>query len=189
MTDRLITPTIEPHRGSLLVATPQLEDPNFRRSVVLVLEHGSEGSLGVILNRPSSAVLDGALPDWAVDIDCSTQVFSGGPVQPDAVLALAPVSEPWAGSTAVTEGIAILDLEADLDSDQLDASTVRYYIGYSGWSPGQLRLEIEEGAWWTFDAANNDLSLEPSNCWSQVLSRQRSAARLLAMHPDHSFLN
>ena len=63
MTDRLITPTIEPHRGSLLVATPQLEDPNFRRSVVLMLEHGSEGSLGVILNRPSSAVLDGTLPE------------------------------------------------------------------------------------------------------------------------------
>ena len=83
----------------------------------------------------------------------------------------------------------MLDLEADVGSGQIDASTVRYYIGYSGWSPGQLRLEIEEGAWWTFDAANNDLSLEPSNCWSQVLSRQRSAARLLAMDPDHSFLH
>ena len=189
MTDRLVTPTIEPSRGSLLVATPQLEDPNFRRTVVLMLEHGPEGSLGVILNRPSLAALDLALPDWAVGLDCATQVFSGGPVQPDAVLALAPVSEPWAGSTRVTEGIAMLDLEADVGSGQFDASTVRYYIGYSGWSPGQLRFELEEGAWWTFDATNDDLSLEPSNCWSQVLARQRSAARLLATHPDHSFLN
>ncbi len=180
---------MEPHRGSLLVATPQLEDPNFRRSVVLMIEHGSEGSLGVILNQPSSAVLYGALPNWATGLDSSTQVFSGGPVQPDALVALAPASEAWAGATPVTEGIAMLDLEADVDADQIDASTVRYYIGYSGWSPGQLRLEIEEGAWWTFGATSNDLSLEPSNCWSQVLSRQQSAARLLAMYPDQSFLN
>ncbi|HAE53793.1 MAG TPA: hypothetical protein DCG25_02390 [Acidimicrobiaceae bacterium] len=80
MTDRLVTPTIEPYRGSLLVATPQLEDPNFRRTVVLMLEHGPEGSLGVILNRPSLAAMDLALPDWAVGLDCATQVFSGGPV-------------------------------------------------------------------------------------------------------------
>ena len=189
MTGRLVTPTMEPCRGSLLVATPQLEDPNFRRSVVLMIEHGSEGSLGVILNRPSSVDLDGILPEWAIGLDSSCQVFTGGPVQPDALVALAPTSEYWVGGTQVTDGITMLDLDTHVDSARVDVSKVRYFVGYSGWSPGQLRLEIEEGAWWTFGAVNDDLSLEPSDCWSQVLSRQQSAARLLAMHPEQAFLN
>ena len=92
MTDRLVTPTMEPQRGSLLVATPQLEDPNFRRSVVLMIEHGFEGSLGVVLNRPSTTSLDGVLPGWALTTGSPSRIFSGGPVQPDALLALAPVS-------------------------------------------------------------------------------------------------
>ena len=180
---------MEPQRGSLLVATPQLEDPNFRRSVVLMIEHGFEGSLGVVLNRPSTTSLDGVLPGWALTTGSPSRIFSGGPVQPDALLALAPTSTAWVGSTQVTEQIAMLDLEADIDTDQIDATSVRYFIGYSGWSHGQLGFEIEEGAWWTFESTNDVLLLDPIDCWSRVLARQKSAARFLAVHPEQAHLN
>ena len=79
MTDGMTTPISAPQRGRLLVATPQLEDPNFRRSVVLLLDHGEEGSLGVILNRPSEIATEHILPGWAESGGSTPKVFSGGP--------------------------------------------------------------------------------------------------------------
>lgn len=185
----LITPVATPHRGSLLVATPQLEDPNFRRSVILMIEHGPDGSLGVVLNRPSTRSLETLLPTWLESGVSFPRVFVGGPVQPDALLALVPTSVASSGSTEITGQISMLDLEIDTDLTQIDINAVRFYFGYAGWSPGQLRLEIEEGAWWTFDSTPDELICDPSECWQSVLARQRSAARLLSIHPDQSYLN
>ena len=75
-------------RGKLLVATPDLEDPNFFRTVVLVLEHNLEGALGVVLNRPSAADVSELLPDWAVVAADPPVVFLGGPVQPESAIGL-----------------------------------------------------------------------------------------------------
>ena len=76
-------------RGQLLVATPPLVDPNFDRSVVLLLEHGEDGALGIILNRPTDASLASVLPEWHAHASAPGVVFSGGPVAPEAVIALA----------------------------------------------------------------------------------------------------
>jgi putative transcriptional regulator len=76
-------------RGRLLVAAPPLVDPNFDRTVILVLEHGDDGSLGLVLNRPSATALADVLPDWKAVADDPAVVFVGGPVSPDAVIALA----------------------------------------------------------------------------------------------------
>ncbi|MFL2985749.1 MAG: YqgE/AlgH family protein [Candidatus Poriferisodalaceae bacterium] len=189
MAQPLVTPVVVPDRGCLLVATPQLEDPNFRRSVVLMIEHGPEGSLGVVLNRPSTESLESLLPTWLTSELSSPTVLVGGPVQPDALLALVPTSSVVSGSSKITEQISMLDLEVDMDLTQIDINAVRFYFGYAGWSPGQLRLEIEEGAWWTFDSTPDELTCDPSECWRSVLARQRSAARLLSIYPDQSYLN
>ena len=189
VTEPLVTPIVVPHRGSLLVATPQLEDPNFRRSVILMIEHGQEGSLGVVLNRPSTRSLETLLPTWLNSEVSSSTVFVGGPVQPDALVALVPTSGALSGSSEITEQISMLDLEVDMDLTEVDVDAIRFYFGYAGWSPGQLRLEIEEGAWWTFDSTPDELMCDPSECWRSVLARQRSAARLLSIYPDQSYLN
>ena len=189
MAEPLVTPIVVPHRGSLLVATPQLEDPNFRRSVILMIEHGQEGSLGVVLNRPSTDSLETLLPTWLTSEVSSPTVFVGGPVQPDALLALLPTSSAVSGSSKISEQISMLDLEADMNLTEIDIDKVRFYFGYAGWSPGQLRLEIEEGAWWTFDSTPDELTCDPSECWQNVLARQRSAARLLSIYPDQSYMN
>ena len=189
MANRLVTPISAPRRGCLLVATPQLEDPNFWRSVVLLIEHGAEGSLGVILNRPSEISTEQILPRWVGDGGITPRVFSGGPIQTNALIALVPASGTWRGSTPITEQIALLDVEEEPDIAQEDLGNVCLYLGYSGWSAGQLHAELEEGAWWTFDSDPGDLISDPSDSWSRVLSRQNSAARLIAFHPNHSYLN
>lgn len=189
MADRLVTPMSAPRRGSLLVATPQLEDPNFRRSVVLLLEHGVEGSLGVILNRPSDISTEQVLPGWVQGSVIAPRCFLGGPVQTNALVALVPTSATRSGLTAVTEQIALLDIEEEPDIAQEDQENVCLYLGYSGWSQSQLRVELEEGAWWVFDSEPDDLISDPFDCWSRVLSRQNSPARLIAFHPNHSYLN
>ncbi len=189
MTDGMTTPISAPRRGRLLVATPQLEDPNFRRSVVLLLDHGEEGSLGVILNRPSEVPAERILPGWTESGGSTPRVFSGGPVQTNSLIALAPTSAIWRASTPITEQIALLDLEEDLEISAEDLGKVCLYLGYSGWSSGQLQAELEEGAWWTFESDPADLFSDPSQSWTSVLSRQNSAARLVAFHPDHSYLN
>ena len=189
MADRMVTPISAPQRGCLLVATPQLEDPNFRRSVVLLLDHGEEGSLGVILNRPSDISTEQVLPGWVEGRGITSRCFLGGPVQTNALVALVPTSATWKGLTAVTEQIALLDIEEELDVAQEDRENVCLYLGYSGWSQGQLQVELEEGAWWVFESKPDDLISDPFQCWSRVLSRQNSPARLIAFHPDHSYLN
>ena len=80
-----------------------------------------------------------------------------------------------------------MEATSDLRSSALE--NVRFYLGYSGWSPGQLAMEIEEGAWWTFKSRTEDLFAEPDDCWREVLARQSSAARLLAVCPDQPFMN
>lgn len=154
-----------------------------------MIEHGPDGSLGVVLNRPSTRSLETLLPTWLESGVSFPRVFVGGPVQPDALLALVPTSVASSGSTEITGQISMLDLEIDTDLTQIDINAVRFYFGYAGWSPGQLRLEIEEGAWWTFDSTPDELICDPSECWQSVLARQRSAARLLSIHPDQSYLN
>lgn len=189
MAYRLETPISAPRRGCLLVATPQLEDPNFRRSVILIIDHGSEGSLGVILNRPSEISVDQIVPGWAASSSSAPRVFSGGPVQTNSLVALALASAPLRGATSVTEHIALLNLEEEPDIAQQDFENVCLYLGYSGWSPGQLQAELQEGAWWTFESKPEDLISDPIDSWTRVLSRQNSAARLVAFHPEHAYMN
>src|SRR3989442_5701458 len=88
--DRVV-PEEGSHRGRLLVATPPLVDPNFDRTVILLLEHGDEGALGIVLNRPSDTVLATVLPEWCDHASAPGVVFSGGPVAPEAVIAFARV--------------------------------------------------------------------------------------------------
>ena len=189
MSEPLVTPVADPRRGCLLVATPLLEDPNFRRSVIFVIEHGSEGSLGVVLNRPWTRSSEPPLPKWLARKVILPKVYVGGPVQPDAVLALVPSSADLPGGSKITEQVAMLDLEVETGMSEEHLEVVQFYCGYSGWSPGQLRLEIEEGAWWTFDSSLEEFLCDPSDCWRTVLARQRSAASLLSIYPDQAYMN
>jgi putative transcriptional regulator len=172
-------------KGKLLVATPRLTDPNFFRTVVLLLEHGEEGALGVVLNRPSRTALAEPLPQWEELAAQPAVVFVGGPVAPDAAICLARVTtDPSAGFRPVLDRVGTFDLERDPALAATEVEGLRVFAGYAGWAPGQLEAEIAARGWFVLDALPDDaLSPHPAELWSAVLRRQRLPLRMLAAYP------
>jgi putative transcriptional regulator len=174
-------------RGRLLVATPELEDPNFRRTVVVVLEHGPDGALGLVLNRPTDTTLAGALPQWADVGAAPAVVFVGGPVQPEAAIGLARGNaggEPD-GFAPLFDELGTVDLDRQPGDVVPHVDAVRVYVGYAGWGPGQLDGELEADGWYVVDLERGDLwSSRPGELWRSVLRRQRGPLRLVASFPE-----
>lgn len=194
--------TGEALKGRLLVATPNLADPNFERTVVLMLEHGDDGALGVVLNRPSNLDLAEPLPEWARAAAHPPVVFIGGPVAPTAAVCLARVGahggaagwEPILGPSGPLCGntgpVGTLDLESDPDDAIPRLDEIRVFAGYAGWGPGQLEGEIAAGGWFVVDAdAADPLSPAPEDLWAAVLRRQRGTLSLFAAYPPDPTLN
>jgi putative transcriptional regulator len=174
-------------KGQLLIAAPILLDPNFRRSVVLVIEHSAEGALGVVLNRPTELAVADAVPELA-DLDDGC-VFAGGPVQPQAVIALAEYSGPPPDGS-VCGPIAPVGIESDMDSLAERVTRVRVYAGYSGWGEGQLEGELDEESWIIEPALPGDVfCADADGLWSHVLERKGGPYRLLARMPADPGLN
>lgn len=169
-------------RGRLLVATPTLADPNFSHAVVLILDHDVEGSVGVVLNRPTPVDVATVLPQWQGFAATPERVFVGGPVQPDGVLALAEGSGPVDELTVVRDGIAVLDLQAD--PERLTLARVRVFAGYAGWGSGQIQTEINRGDWFVVDATPDDVfSEDPGQLWTSVLRRQGGTFSTITADP------
>jgi putative transcriptional regulator len=178
-------------RGRLLVATPPLVDPNFDRSVVLMLEHGDEGALGIILNRPTEATLSTVLPEWHAHASAPGVVFSGGPVAPEAVIALARgggVSDT--GWVPVLDDVGSVDVGLDPGDLGFPVEALRVFVGYAGWGPGQLEGELEEEAWFVVPTEASDPFAErPEDLWRDVLRRQRGRLAMFANFPPDPTAN
>lgn len=152
-----------PSRGQLVVATPGLTDPNFAHAVVLLLEHGAEGAVGVVLNRPTDVPVTAVMPPVSGVVE-PTVVFRGGPVQPQAVIALAAGGQ----GQELLPGLRVADLR-----DGSGGGGVRLFAGYAGWGAGQLEGEIAAGGWFVVPARAEDaLTAEPGELWPRVLARQ-----------------
>ncbi len=184
--------------GRLLVATPALADPNFDRAVVLLLDHDEEGSLGVVLNRPTPVGVGDVLESWAGLAGAPQVVFQGGPVSLDSALGLAVVpGEPRGGEDAEPLGwrrvygaIGLVDLEAPPELLAAELGSLRIFAGYAGWGPGQLEDELVEGAWYVVESEPGDVfSPDPEQLWRSVLRRQRSELAMVATYPDDPSLN
>ena len=172
--------------GQLIVANPVLPDPNFDRTVVLVLAHEDKGALGVVLNRPSEMDVDAPLPRWERLAAEPPVVFVGGPVAPGAAICLAtvPSGAPIPGWTPVTGQLGTLDLEQDPDELGSTVSQIRIFAGYAGWAPGQLEAESSSGAWFVVDAEPGDaMADDPGQLWKRVLRRQGADLAVVAAFP------
>src|ERR1700749_1707173 len=167
--------------GSLLVATPVLEAPNFRRTVILVVEHeAAEGTLGVVLNRPTDVPVDRVLDTWSELVTGPSVVFNGGPGAPTSALAIGQV--PGAAAPARL-GLVGRDAPPDLLAPAINR--LRVYAGYAGWAPGQLKAEIDEGAWYVVGAEPADaFAGQPGGLWAGVLRRQGGEMAFTATFPD-----
>lgn len=177
-------------RGRLLVASPALVDPNFRRTVVLVTEHTEEGAMGLVLNRPAPIAVADAVPHLASLVEDSASVYVGGPVQRDAVVALAELDDLSLAAAPALEGIGFLPADADPDALAGSVGRVRIYAGYSGWGEGQLESELAESAWIVVAAEPEDVfAADPDGLWAAVLRRQGGSYALLALMPPDPSLN
>lgn len=179
--------------GRLLVATPGLLDPQFLRTVVLVLDHDQDGSIGVVLNRPSELRVADGLPGWELLAHEPPVIFHGGPVSPGAAICLghrradAPAPD---GFRPVTDRIGLIDLDRTADELFPAVDAARVCSGYAGWSPGQLEEEIDEGAWFVVDARAGDVtSSEPDRLWQTVLRRQPAPLSWVSLCPLDPALN
>lgn len=188
-------------KGQLLVANPMLPDPNFDRTVILVLAHQEDGALGIVLNRPSELDVDSPLPQWERLVAAPPVVFVGGPVAPAAAICLARVPEarlpgggqqepPLEGWVPLLGDLGTLDLEQDPDELPVAVDAIRVFAGYAGWGTGQLEGEIAAGAWFIVPAEAGDaLSEDPDELWKTVLRRQGGRLALVSAFPPDLTLN
>lgn len=179
--------------GRLLLATPTLEDPTFRRTVVLVLNHDDDGALGVVVNRPLEVEVAAVLPDWQPYLTAPGVLFQGGPVSLDSALGLVAVpgddKEPL-GVRRIIGSLGLVDLDTPPEVVVAELSGLRIFAGYAGWSEGQLESEISEGSWFVVDSEARDaFSDEPEELWRSVLRRQGGDLALVATYPEDPSLN
>lgn len=173
-------------KGKLLVATPPLTDPNFDRTVIYMLEHTEDGAVGVVLNRPLDEPPPPELYAWTDLLSDPATLFSGGPVDDTALIALARLHGPIAGAwSQVTDGLGSIDLMLDPDEVAEGVLALRVFRGYSGWGELQLEAELAEGAWMVLPAALDDVfSVNATALWRAVVRRQGGRLAWVANAPD-----
>lgn len=196
-------PAVPPEAGLLLVAAPTLEEP-FDRAVILLLEHDESGTLGVVLNQPTTLDVGSVLPGWRDHLTGTTHLFQGGPVALDSALGLAAldsallqqedareVDEPE-GFRRVVGALGIIDLDTPADELVPHLQALRIYAGYAGWSPGQLEDELERGSWAVVspgDLVSDAFLADPEQLWGAVLRRAGGSLAWWPRHPGDASVN
>src|SRR3954447_22144993 len=177
-------------RGQLLVAGPTLQDPNFRRSVVLICEHTEEGALGLIINRPTPIEVTDAVPELSTLLGAEATLWAGGPVQPQSIVLLAELDDPPDEALIVTGDVGLVLQGADLQDLAELARRGRAFLGYAGWGPEQLESELERDDWIVVPAVPDDaFGADGDGLSAQVLARQGGQYALLATMPPDPSLN
>lgn len=183
------------YTGQLLVAKPSLRDPNFVHSVVLVLDHDENGTLGVVINRPTETPVTSVLAGWTEFVSEPDVLFQGGPVSKNSALGLAEVavsggSGEVVGWRRLYGRIGLVDLDTPPELLAGGVGPMRVFAGYAGWSSGQLDEEVAAGSWGVVDSEPSDaFSSDPKNLWRRVLRRQRGPLAMLATFSEDPQLN
>ena len=177
--------------GTLLVASPQLTDMNFARAVVLVLRHDENGTLGVVLNRPTNLVPATVFPELATSVSgYSGNLFRGGPIAPTRLLYLVRglAAATVTGPEVVDKVFLSIDDASLPDMVRLAAGTdeLRLYAGHAAWVPGQLQAEVNAGGW-ELSRATPELVFhaDPGSLWSELEGRGSAGGNAVAAYrPD-----
>lgn len=179
---------MESLRGQLLVSSPSLVDPNFRKTVVLIAHHDDEGAMGLVLSRPSSVPAAEAVPLLDGLPGAEGPVFVGGPVQPQAFMVLAEFGDLEDSVAPIFDHIGFMS--ADAEPEELSIRRVRLFAGYAGWGAGQLEAELEEPAWLVVPAEGGDPFFDdPDVLWRAAVSRAGASVWLMQNMPYDPGLN
>jgi putative transcriptional regulator len=178
-------------QGQLLIAAPSLEDPNFRRTVVLVCVHSSQGALGLVLNRPSPLEASDAVPEVAASLGggAGGRLWLGGPVQTSDIVLLADFIEPRE-SLLVSGDIGLVTDGSPLEELGARTRRLRAFLGHSGWGAGQLDAELERDDWIVAPLdAGDPFSEDAESLWVSALEELGGQYALIARMPDDPSMN
>lgn len=182
---------LPPASGRVLVANPFLEDGNFKRTVILLVEHTAEGTVGFVVNRP----LELALNDIVSDLPTfQTHLSYGGPVQVDTLHFLHRRPEVFPTGTEVVPGVHwggnYAQLQAAIEAQLLDTNDIRFFVGYAGWSAGQLEEELAQESWVLLEATEALVfETDPQHLWQYVLESLGGRYATQANFPSDPRLN
>jgi putative transcriptional regulator len=177
-------------RGQLLIAGPSLLDPNFWRTVVLVIEHTDDGALGLVLNRPSETSVAESVPQLEELIEPADPLFIGGPVQPSSVIVLGEFEDPSDAALLAFDDVGVLGTDSAAGELMTGLRSGRAFVGHAGWGPGQLDGELERGDWILEPAKLDDaFSGDARSLWSEVLTRKGGSYALVARMPADPSMN
>lgn len=181
-------------KGIFLIADPKLRDPNFSQTVILLCEHNDQGTLGVVVNRPTTLRLSEAIPNLDGAHSTSDVIYSGGPVQPDHIMTLYRADEQVPESEHVADGMylggSLAILEDMLASSSSSTHSIRAYVGYAGWSSNQLESELGESSWKLVPADQKFVfDMEPARVWSTLLASLGEEYAIYASMPADPTMN
>ncbi len=180
-------PAEEPAKGMFLVADRDLQDPNFARGVVLLIDYGEHGAAGVIVNRRTEALLADLLPEIEDAEQSVGRVFLGGPVAPDGVLVLMRAEATPEASRPVFDDVYVSGDRQVLESLARDGGEFRVYAGHAGWAPGQLDWEIRQGGWSLVPAdVETVFDDQPDEVWRKMSRRATSSIAAIPAEPSRS---
>lgn len=182
---------IEPAPGVLLIADPFLKDPHFMRTVVFMCEHQQEGSFGFVLNKQVDQTLDELLNNFE---GFPVPVYYGGPVQMDTIHFLHQYPDEIPGGSEVMKGVYwggdFEILSSLIKTNQVDLDKIRFFIGYSGWSSGQLNTEMKEKTWLTVSATRKLIfHKDPDAIWKESLKHLGGDYEMMVNFPIDPQLN
>lgn len=183
-------PRIKPKQGSILISEPSLRDFYFRQSVILLAEHNEDGTFGVIINKPIEARLKDFIQGFS---GFNMPVYLGGPVKTDSVFFIHTHSE-IENSVPIMQGLywgGDLDIVKNMIKHKsLSPDEIRFYIGYSGWSPNQLDRELKEKSWVLSQATVKEvITAHPENLWSNYLKNMGKDYAIWANFPADPAFN
>lgn len=197
------SPAATPAAGLLLVAAPGLDEP-FHHAVILLLEHDESGTLGVVLNQPTTLDVGSVLPVWRDHLTGTPYLFQGGPVALDSALGLAALDSALLQQEEVREAdepegfrrivgsLGIIDLDTPAGELVPHLRALRIYAGYAGWAPGQLEDELDRGSWAVVppgDLVSDAFLADPGRLWSAVLQRTGGTLAWWPRHPGDASVN
>ena len=163
---------IKPKTGRLLISEPFMADPNFKRSVVLLTEHGEEGTVGYILNQVGNLLLKDVIQDlWAAD----NQIYFGGPVAADTLHFIHRAYDKLQSGEEIGNGIYwggnFETLKILINTNAIEESEIKFFMGYSGWDDGQLKRELDQNAWMVSDISHPDIIFgnDDEKLWRDVI--------------------
>ncbi len=196
MSEQIWSYELEKHKvikpGSLLLAEPFMGDENFKRAVILICKHDKDGTDGLLLNKPIKLRIQDLLNNFPLDFDA--KLLLGGPVGTDTIQALHNQGQLLPESTKISDGVFwggdFEQIKKHIRQGNIKTQHIRFYLGYSGWSAGQLDEELNDNSWIISEGANQAIFYTETNMlWQSTLNNMGGIYKIMANYPESPILN